>query len=157
MMEVSLIQTTGEEEVRLEIPATIALVDGGLLGFKSMAELVEFSDVLAGHASGWKADQAFGALTGLRKLIADAIVASMREQIAQACLTASPGDGAKLRAYSRQMAEFPNDVLIGGQWAIDIQKLDDRPFIEMTVATHVKALIVSIADSFAMAREASER
>lgn len=146
MMEVSIEQITGEDDVVVEIPGGITLEDG-TLRFDSMEELAEFSDALAAHAKGWRADEKFSALTGIRKMIADALVETMRAEI----IKTNPGAADV----------FPDDALFGGQWLINLtqieQMADDFDGLRISIETHVKDLIVSLAETFAVAREVSDQ
>ncbi len=142
-VEVSIEQTTGEDRVSLELPPSITITEEGTLQFKSMDDLAAFSDAVLGLVNGWRADVEYGKLTGIRKSIADAILQQMREQVSQ--------------GYSAEAAErFPEDILFGSQWFVDLEIHEDSNRLQINIEQHVKALILSLANAFATAREASK-
>lgn len=138
-MEVSIETTTGKPQVDLILPLDVQTSSNGVIHFSSMEDLAAFSDSVAGLANGWRADEKFAALTGIRKLVRDAIVEQMRGLI-------------RLEHDDVKADSFPEDTLFGGQFHIDVQKLHDSDFLKVTVEQHVKAMVVMLAEAIAAGR-----
>jgi hypothetical protein len=115
--------------------------DGQGITFPDMRTLADFVGGAVGLVNGWKADTEYAELAGIRRKVADGITAEFKRQIALKDPAAA--------------ASFPEDVLFGGQWYIDVRKAKDPNYVQVTMEQHIKKLIASIADSFAVAREAA--
>lgn len=115
--------------------------EGQGINFPDMQTLADWVGGAVGLVNGWKADTEYAALEGIRRKVADGITAEFKRQIALKNPAAA--------------AAFPDDVLLGTQWYIDLRKADDPNYVQVTIEQHVKALIVSIANVFAAAREAA--
>jgi len=135
MVAASIESVTGTEQVRLHT------TDGQGITFPNMRTLADFVGGAVGLVNGWQADNDFADLVGIRKKVADGITAEFKRQIAE---------------KNPEAAEtFPDDVLFGGQWYIDVRHAADPNKLQITIERPIKALIVSIANVFAVIREAA--
>jgi hypothetical protein len=135
VIEAGIETTAGTEAVRLYAD------DGQGITFPDMQTLADFVGGAVGLVNGWRADNDFDNLEGVRKQVAAGLTAEFKRQIA---------------LKNPELAEtFPNDALFGGQWYIDVRHASDPGKIQISIEQHIKALIVSIANVFAAAREAA--
>lgn len=134
MMQASIETINGHAGVKLDMG------NGVRVEFQTMEALANWADGLHGLTMAWRADNQFAGLAGLRRLVADAITQNMRDNLGE---HASP-----LAAEN-----FPEDVLFGGQWHIDVKLIEDRNHVQVTIEQHAKSLITTLADCIVVGAE----
>lgn len=131
-LEASIITTGNSNKIALGVGPDVEIP------VRTMNEIAKFSDDLASLVASWRAEQRYDTQDTYRRALADTVV-----EIVKAAIAIHNARAAEL---------FPDDVLVAGEWTIQITKEETSPdLLRAKFEVQVKSLLADLINGFAEA------